>query len=373
MVQSTYAQDSLILELQFEDNLLDNSSFNNDGLPLTTPIYVDGYCGKAIKIGRNVNDGVIVDGGVMNGLKDLTIAASVRLDDLSSNNNLLSCSNNFQANDFIIGYNDLTDATTDGWHIRVENQFYFFEGDNLVSDKAWHFFVLVKEGTSVSFYVDGIQHGLSVDIGDKTLNVDNDGFIIGQDQDCVAGCFDADQTWNGEIDDFKVYNKALLIDQIVFDVCPDCNGVNNGTSVIDICGECLEPTDPNFGQSCIDCNGVVEGTSVIDICGECLDPSDPIFNQSCIDCSGMLNGVFVLDDCGECLDPSDPTFNQSCIDCSGIPNGVFVLDDCGECLDPSDPTFNQSCIDCSGVLNGTFLIDECGNCLDSNDPEFSLD
>ena len=98
--------------------------------------------------------------------------------------------------------------------------------------------------------------------------------------------------------------------------------------MIDICGECLEPTDPNFGQSCIDCNGVVEGTSVIDICGECLDPSDPTFNQSCIDCSGVLNGTFLIDECGNCLDSNDPEFSLDWIIDKSIyiPNVIFFND-----------------------------------------------
>ena len=34
--------------------------------------------------------------------------------------------------------------------------------------------------------------------------------------------------------------------------CTDCAGVFHGTSVIDICGMCLQPDDPNFDQSCIE-------------------------------------------------------------------------------------------------------------------------
>jgi len=373
IAQSTIAQDSLIMELRFDGDLLDNSVFMNNGQPLSSPIYVDGYCGEAIKIGRNINDGVIIDGDVIDGLNDLTISAYVRLDDFSSNNNLLSCSNSVEPNDFILGYNDLPDSFIDGWHIRVENEFYFFEGDNFVSDRNWHFIVLVKEGNMVSFYVDGIPHGVAVDIGAKTLQVDTNGFILGQDQDCVGGCFNADQTWNGLIDDFKIFNKALFVNQIIADDCTDCNGIDNGTAVIDQCGECLEPTDPDFDQSCVDCAGEVDGTSVIDMCGECLEPTDPDFDQNCVDCAGVVDGSSEIDQCGECLEPTDPDFDQSCIDCAGVIDGSAIIDLCGECLEPTDSDFDQSCIDCAGVLNGGFVIDACGECLDPTDPEFAIE
>ena len=151
----------------------------------------------------------------------------------------------------------------------------------------------------------------------------------------------------------------------------DCGGTPNGTAEIDECGECLEPTDPNFNQSCVDCAGILNGTAVIDECGECLEPTDPNFNQSCADCAGIPNGTAVIDECGECLEPTDPNFNQSCADCAGIPNGTAVIDECGDCLEPTDPNFNQACADCAGTPNGTAVIDECGECLEPADPNFN--
>ena len=100
----------------------------------------------------------------------------------------------------------------------------------------------------------------------------------------------------------------------------DCLGIENGTAVIDECGECLQPNDPNFNQSCIDCEGTINGTAVIDDCGTCLQPNDPSFNQSCIDCEGTINGTAIIDDCGTCLQPNAPNFNQSC-----LPDNVLIF------------------------------------------------
>ena len=153
--------------------------------------------------------------------------------------------------------------------------------------------------------------------------------------------------------------------------CTDCAGVLNGTSIVDACGECLEPTDPNFNQGCLDCAGVPNGPAIVDDCGECLDPTDPSFNQSCADCAGVPNGTSEIDACGLCLEPTNPLFNQTCLDCNGVPNGPAIIDACGECLDPSDPAFNQSCLDCAGTPNGTAILDECGVCLEPTDPTFN--
>lgn len=153
--------------------------------------------------------------------------------------------------------------------------------------------------------------------------------------------------------------------------CADCAGTPNGTAVIDSCGVCLQPGDPNFNQSCLDCNGVVNGPSRFDSCGVCLEPSDPLFNQSCADCAGTPNGTAIIDSCGVCIEPTDPNFNQSCADCAGVPNGPFATDACGDCLDPSDPAFNQACADCAGIPNGSAIIDLCGECLPPDDPLFN--
>ena len=153
--------------------------------------------------------------------------------------------------------------------------------------------------------------------------------------------------------------------------CLDCTGMLNGNLVLDDCGVCLETNDPNFNQSCIDCAGTPNGMAIIDSCGICLDSASLDFNQSCLDCTGVLNGSLVLDDCGVCLEANDSNFNQSCLDCAGVPNGTAILDSCGICLELASPDFNQSCSDCAGTLNGTSVIDSCGLCLEPANPNFN--
>lgn len=93
----------------------------------------------------------------------------------------------------------------------------------------------------------------------------------------------------------------------------------------------------------VDCNGVLNGTAILDECGVCLEPDDPQFNESCKDCLGKVNGTAILDECGVCLQPNNPTFNESCKDCQGKVNGNAVVDDCGVCIEANSPKFNTSC------------------------------
>lgn len=74
-------------------------------------------------------------------------------------------------------------------------------------------------------------------------------------------------------------------------------------------------------QDCSDCNGVQGGTQLIDLCGVCGGDS-----TSCMDCLGIPNGMAVLDVCNICNGPG-----TSCLDCFGVPFGPAVVDVCGVC------------------------------------------
>jgi len=116
----------------------------------------------------------------------------------------------------------------------------------------------------------------------------------------------------------------------------------------------------------IGCDGIPDSGMVIDECGLCLDPADPEFNQSCAGCDGVPNSGFIVDECGVCLAPDDPEFNKSCAGCDGIPNSGLIFDECGDCLMPDDAMFNQSCAGCDGLPNSGTVFDSCGICGGDN-------
>ncbi len=176
-----------------------------------------------------------------------------------------------------------------------------------------------------------------------TSSLDIDAMVIGY----VAGVlkFDAIQILDppsGTCDEGSFPGVDIDAVCALSSINVDCSLVSS-TAILDECGVCLEPGDPNFNQTCVDCNGTLNGSAVFDECGLCLEPNDPNFNQSCVDCSGTPNGTAVLDECGVCLEPNDLNFNQSCADCSGTPNGTAMFDDCGLCIERDNPSFNLSC------------------------------
>ena len=211
----------------------------------------------------------------------------------------------------------------------------------------------------------------------------------------------------------------------------DCNGVINGPALIDSCGVCQmamiynlqthvstpindtvglvlnstellvlpnDPMNPNWNNCVYDCNGIVNGSSMLDDCGIChqaylynVVTHVPSFINDTLNLNIAWNEILILPN-----DPGNPYWNSSCNDCNGVVNGPALIDSCGVCqlaliynfvthvvtpindtagvvLGPTEmivlpnnsmnQAWNSSCIfDCNGVVNGLALIDSCGVC-----------
>jgi hypothetical protein len=75
------------------------------------------------------------------------------------------------------------------------------------------------------------------------------------------------------------------------DDCGICGGFNQDQ---DDCAVC-------FGMDADkDCAGVCFGTSITDVCGLCLLPSDPAFDKSCLGCDGVPSSGLQFDSCCVC-------------------------------------------------------------------------
>jgi hypothetical protein len=82
-----------------------------------------------------------------------------------------------------------------------------------VDDGAWHHVALVREGAVGRLYVDG---GL-IDVRTYPagpLEVGPRGLLLGQDQDCLGGCFEGEQALDGLVDEVTIYARALSESEI---------------------------------------------------------------------------------------------------------------------------------------------------------------
>jgi hypothetical protein len=216
MFGGLYGQNSLRLHLNFDDNLEDLSGFNHNVQPLSDPApdFTEGVCGGGALIKDNLSDGLSVDKAVFDHLQDFTVSFQAKLNGFGSINNLISCANSVTDNELIIGYSFMVDNFQDGWQFIIGGQIHSFDTDLTMNDLGWHHVVIMRRGDQGFLYIDQQLVGAPITVNDKTLSVAASGAIIGQDQDCVGGCFQPHQNWNGEIDDLKVFSEALTTEEI---------------------------------------------------------------------------------------------------------------------------------------------------------------
>ena len=87
----------------------------------------------------------------------------------------------------------------------------------------------------------------------------------------------------------------------------------------------------------LDCDGVCNGSSVIDNCGVC---DDDILNDCIQDCNGDWGGNASLDNCGDCDDKPE---NDCIKDCNGVWGGDAQLDCMGNCYEPLFNEYKDVC------------------------------
>ncbi|MCB0705693.1 MAG: T9SS type A sorting domain-containing protein [Saprospiraceae bacterium] len=121
------------------------------------------------------------------------------------------------ANDLLITYR----IWDQSFVIVVDNVNYYFT-DIILAENTWYCLSVVRNNGLLSVYLDGVKLDDEYLIPNNPLNLSPGGLLIGQEQDCVAGCFDSAQTLDGEIDNLRFYSRALSEEeQEAYCICPE--------------------------------------------------------------------------------------------------------------------------------------------------------
>ena len=194
--------DGLVAYYKFDGNANDSSGNGNDGVEHGGVTYVDGVIGQAGKFGYNIVDYIEVTKDFEIG-KEWTFTEWVNLNINSSH--IISIATEYNINEFLIYP-----------HKDFRGEFHFAVNDVVIAghnpipninDNQWHLVILKSDGQMVSFYIDGILYETFTDIQD--LDITSQNLIIGQEQDSLGGGFVLDESLNGMVDDFRIYNRAL--------------------------------------------------------------------------------------------------------------------------------------------------------------------
>jgi len=201
----------------FNGNANDESGNGNDGELQGNATVTD-----ILIIGDNSSDRLSLPHTIVDGIADFTFSARVKINVLhktGSNpfrgNALISTANSSVDNVFAVGYV----SNVGVWRYTFQQTHLDFN-DTTVEDLNWHHIVVLRNSTTARLYLDGIEVGNGLTVTDTPLTIEMGGFIIGQEQDSLGGGFVADESWAGEIDNLRIYNRAISHTevQIVFNI-----------------------------------------------------------------------------------------------------------------------------------------------------------
>ncbi|KAA3599246.1 MAG: LamG domain-containing protein [Calditrichaeota bacterium] len=212
--------DDLIVYYPFKGNANDVSGNGNHGTPLGNATTT-----SVLTLNNNNSDRLKVPYNVINGLNDFTISAKLRIDILHGSspgiggpcNTLIGSyvGNLFPSNALNITYN----TNFQKWRIEIyppgnPGSEHWFDTNTLIEDGNWHHFAFTREGAVVKLFIDGTQIGNGVSYKNSTLLSDSLGCVIGQEQDSLDGSYDPNQSWAGQMDNIRIYGRALNSQEI---------------------------------------------------------------------------------------------------------------------------------------------------------------
>lgn len=154
-----------------------------------------------------------IDKEAFNNLSDFTVSVWIKTEN-SGFGTFLSVANALRDNE--LNLNVLQDGTI-GSNIRNQPNVpgILIDGDINIRDGDWHHVVLTREGSSgeARIIVDNVLDVTkTMPFGD--IQVAEGGAVLGNDQDCLAGCYSQNQQYLGLLDDLRVYDRVLNSNEI---------------------------------------------------------------------------------------------------------------------------------------------------------------
>jgi hypothetical protein len=208
----TQATGGLWAHYAFEGNASDSSGNGRNGTLVNSPTFVAGQVGQAVNLaggaGGSASQHISLPTGIVNGLTNFTVATWVRLDTSGAWRRIFDFGTGTTANMFLVpqsGTGTFRFAITTGG-AGAEQQ---INASPALPTAVWTHVAVTKSGNTATLFVNGVQvaQNTGVTLSPSSLGNTNQNWI-GRSQ--YAG----DAFLDGQVDEFRIYNRALSAAEI---------------------------------------------------------------------------------------------------------------------------------------------------------------
>jgi hypothetical protein len=203
--QTVNLTNGLVAHYEFEGNANDSSGNGNHGTPYGGVSYADGVIGQAGSF-DGVDGRIKINHSILNNKDEFSISFWANTKKESSA--ILSGANTTNDNEFLIYLNSTTNIEL-YYHADYYNSSFFTSNIRLTHNK-YSLITIKFYGDKTIIYENGtLKQELNNGYG-SDIQIDENGLWVGLEQDNVGEHVDEDtQYFYGQIDDLRIYNRAL--------------------------------------------------------------------------------------------------------------------------------------------------------------------
>lgn len=193
------------------DVLDQGSNFNGQSNGLFASLD-DAIVNKSLDLSASdTSDWVKVPSGAVNGLGDFTVSIWFKTGVSKSQQDILqalgSDVNDEELEIYLQNSNDIT--------FKIQDNSNLFSSSVPLTDNNWHHLVITRRGPQACLFLNAmIQSCIDTGVSGTLSVVNADAVIIGQEQDSFGGSFSASQSFEGQLDEFKIFDASLSDRQI---------------------------------------------------------------------------------------------------------------------------------------------------------------
>ncbi|MFY0593061.1 LamG-like jellyroll fold domain-containing protein, partial [Roseivirga sp.] len=205
-------QEGLVANYDFNNDLSDLSSNSEDAILQGGAFGQDRFSNNSNALTFSSHlELVKLPATIIDGLSDVSISVWFKTD---HGGVIISGANSTRPNEYVI---QVLDDGRISSNIRNTHNIPGIPifGTANVKDNQWHHLYLFRNGTNGDsfIFVDGVIDGQG-NMPSGSLSIEENGLYLGNDQDCLSGCWDINNQWIGSIDDLRIYDRELTSEEL---------------------------------------------------------------------------------------------------------------------------------------------------------------